>query len=213
LTGHSSGFFSVYSLPPNQAVSVAAQKKINEKRDQVPPLRHVPTIILKKTQSLLKDPHRPRNIQAKFYTAQSHETSDIPDASVDLVVTSPPFLDVVQYAADNWLRCWFADINSDAVKLSMHRRPEAWATFVQKTFIELGRVVKPGGHVAFEVGEVRNGTVELEQLVLRAIQKAAFEPICVMINTQEFTKTANCWGIENNAKGTNSNRIVLARRQ
>jgi predicted methyltransferase len=95
----------------------------------------------------------------------------------------------------------------------MHRRPEAWATFVQKTFVELARIVKPGGHVAFEVGEVRNGTVELEQLVLRAIRKAAFEPICVMINTQEFTKTANCWGIENNAKGTNSNRIVLARRQ
>ncbi|MCW5555974.1 MAG: site-specific DNA-methyltransferase, partial [Verrucomicrobiae bacterium] len=34
LTGHSSGFFSVYTLPPNQAVSVQSQRKINEKRDQ-----------------------------------------------------------------------------------------------------------------------------------------------------------------------------------
>lgn len=55
LTGHSSGFFSVYSLPPNQAVSVSAQLKINEKRKQVPPERNVPAIILKKTRSLLKD--------------------------------------------------------------------------------------------------------------------------------------------------------------
>jgi hypothetical protein len=32
LTGHSSGFFSVYTLPPNQAVSQDAQAKINIKR-------------------------------------------------------------------------------------------------------------------------------------------------------------------------------------
>ena len=30
LTGHSPGFFSVYTLPPNQAVSVKAQKRINQ---------------------------------------------------------------------------------------------------------------------------------------------------------------------------------------
>src|SRR6266852_4950994 len=39
LTGHSPGFFSVYTLPPNQAVSIEAQKAINIKRNQVPPPR------------------------------------------------------------------------------------------------------------------------------------------------------------------------------
>jgi len=34
----------------------------------------------------------------------------------------------------------------------------------------------------------------------------------VMINAQEFTKTANCWGIDNNKYGTNTNRIVVLRR-
>jgi hypothetical protein len=29
-----------------------------------------------------------------------------------------------------------------------------------------------------------------------------------MVNQQEFTKTANCWGVRNNAKGTNTNRIA-----
>jgi hypothetical protein len=36
LTGHSPGFFSVYTLPPNQAVSVQSQRKINEKRGRRP---------------------------------------------------------------------------------------------------------------------------------------------------------------------------------
>src|SRR5213595_764556 len=34
LTGHSPGFFSVYTLPPNQATSVKAQKRINARRAQ-----------------------------------------------------------------------------------------------------------------------------------------------------------------------------------
>ena len=63
LTGHSPGFFSVYTMPPNQAVSAVSQRKINEVRSQVPPSRNVPAIILKKTLSLLSDgyplPHPP----------------------------------------------------------------------------------------------------------------------------------------------------------
>ena len=31
----------------------------------------------------------------------------------------------------------------------------------------------------------------------------------VLINDQRFTKTANCWGVDNNEKGTNSNRIAV----
>ena len=34
LTGHSKGFFSVYTMPPNQAVTAERQIIINEKRDQ-----------------------------------------------------------------------------------------------------------------------------------------------------------------------------------
>jgi hypothetical protein len=34
----------------------------------------------------------------------------------------------------------------------------------------------------------------------------------VVINDQRFTKTANCWGVDNNSKGTNTNRIVVFRK-
>src|SRR6266478_4409282 len=55
LTGHSPGFFSVYTLPPNQAVSVKAQRKINVTRGQEPPRRHVAEIISRKSKQLLSD--------------------------------------------------------------------------------------------------------------------------------------------------------------
>jgi hypothetical protein len=38
------------------------------------------------------------------------------------------------------------------------------------------------------------------------------DPLLVLINDQEFTKTANCWGVDNNSKGTNTNRIVVFRK-
>jgi hypothetical protein len=34
-------------------------------------------------------------------------------------------------------------------------------------------------------------------------------PVLVLINDHEFTKTANCWGVDNNSKGTNTNRVVV----
>jgi hypothetical protein len=65
LTGHSAGFFSVYTLPPNQAVSVEAQRKINADRNQVPPRRHVPDLILKKSKSLLRHSELPMSSPAR----------------------------------------------------------------------------------------------------------------------------------------------------
>jgi hypothetical protein len=31
----------------------------------------------------------------------------------------------------------------------------------------------------------------------------------ILINSQEFTKTSNVWGVRNNKHGTNTNRIAL----
>jgi hypothetical protein len=44
LTGHSAGFFSVYTLPPNQALTAKRQQRINEMRQQTPPRRSVPDL-------------------------------------------------------------------------------------------------------------------------------------------------------------------------
>ncbi|MEZ5830425.1 MAG: DNA methyltransferase [Dongiaceae bacterium] len=215
LTGHSSGFFSVYTLPPNQATSAARQRKINEARGQVPPKRDVFEIILRKTRALLKSPLPAGfgGMETRLLTGAASSTPEIADTIVDLIVTSPPFLDVVDYPMDNWLRCWFAGIDAGAVPITLHRSLVAWQSFVTSCFREFARVVRPGGKIAFEVGEVRGGKVALEQAVLAAAEGLPLEPLAIMINRQAFTKTAQCWGVDNNAKGTNSNRIVVFERR
>ena len=219
LTGHSKGFFSVYTMPPNQAVSVSAQRKINARRNQAPEYRDVNALILRKSRSLLADVDDEVRAtlasirgQAQLLTSLSHDTPQIPDESVSLVVTSPPFLDVVQYADDNWLRCWFCGIDPDSVPITMARRLDHWQDAMTQVFQELARIVRPGGHVAFEVGEVRGGTIKLEEAIVPCGLTAGLTPVLLLINDQKFTKTANCWGIDNNKKGTNTNRVVLFRK-
>ncbi len=213
LTGHSPGFFSVYTMPPNQAVSVEAQLKINAKRNQTPPPRDVAALINKKSRALLSEGPPPPHPEALLASDDAAHTPSIANGSVRLIVTSPPFLDIVQYAADNWLRNWFAGIDPEGVKISMHRSESAWSQMVRDCFGEFARVVASGGHVAFEVGEVRGGKIALERLVWRAVEGLPFEKPLVVVNAQQFTKTSHCWGVHNNAKGTNSNRILVFRRK
>ena len=218
LTGHSSGFFSVYSMPPNQAVLPDRQIKINAKRNQAPPDRDARAIILKKSRALQKEmgAETCRRLNAISRTAQllcgdARMTDALEDNSVDLVVTSPPFLDVVNYASDNWLRCWFNGFDAKEIDagITTTRRLDEWSDVMGDVLRELRRVLTPGGWIAFEVGEVRGGKVRLDEVIAPLGVRAGLQCHGIVINQQAFTKTANCWGVKNNAKGTNTNRIVL----
>ena len=218
LTGHSKGFFSVYTLPPNQAVSPERQKLINQKLNQKPEYRDVKKLILKKSNSLLRNLSEAqiKNLRKAYKTAlflenDARHTHQIKSESVKLTVTSPPFLNIVQYSKDNWLRCWFNRINIDEVakKITTPRSIKQWSEIMQEVFYELFRITKPDGWVAFEVGEVKKGTLKLDEYVVPLGLNAGFECEGILINLQKFTKTSNIWGVNNNNLGTNTNRIVL----
>ena len=78
-----------------------------------------------------------------------------------------------------------------------------------KFFKEMHRILKKGGVIAFEVGEVKKGTIKLEEELIPVIDRVGFNIKKILINKQNFTKTANIWGVNNNSKGTNTNRILL----
>lgn len=216
LTGHSKGFFSVYTLPPNQAVSIDSQRKINARLNQEPDNRSVPDLILSKSKSLLGDvtPEIREQIKsvsknALIITGNCEDVPTLADQSVDLIVTSPPFLNIVDYAADNWLRCWFIGLESDSIQIDIQAKLDRWEASMTRALCEMHRVLRPGGWLAFEVGELQKGKIRLEEQVIPAGLKAGLTPELVLINHQNFTKTANCWGVMNNNLGTNTNRVVV----
>lgn len=221
LTGHSPGFFSVYTLPPNQAASPDNQIKINTRLKQKPEYRDVHALILKKSQQLQsrlsatdRQHLREAALNAAYLNDDAADTIGIPTECVKLTVTSPPFLDVVQYAKDNWLRCWFNGLDEQEIasRITMCGTVAHWSTVMLQVFRELYRITVPNGWVAFEVGEVRGGKIRLDEIVAPIGISAGFACMAVAINAQKFTKTANIWGVRNNSQGTNTNRIVLFRK-
>jgi len=218
LTGHSSGFFSVYTFPPNQAVSAESQIKINIKRNQIPSYRDTKKIILKKSKQLLSglSENEIKNLKncnetAIFLNNPADITPEISSKSIDLIVTSPPFLDIVQYKEDNWLRCWFNNFDANEIgkKITMSKTVEKWSEMMKNVLQELFRVLKNDGTLAFEVGEIRNGKIKLDEIIAPLGIEVGFSCDHIMVNSQIFTKTSNIWGVSNNSSGTNSNRIIV----
>jgi hypothetical protein len=219
LTGHSKGFFSVYTLPPNQAVSADSQRKINIKMQQKPEHRDTRVIILKKSKTLLSDVSAAMREKlqtagktARFLTSDARETKAIVGNTVQLTVTSPPFLDVVDYVQDNWLRCWFNNIDAEdaARKITMSRSIEEWSAVIFGVFRELYRITKPRGFVAFEVGEVRNNKIRLDEHVVPLGVKAGFACVGIVINEQRFTKES--LKLRGQISATENNAIVIFRK-
>jgi hypothetical protein len=218
LTGHSKGFFSVYTLPPNQATSQKNQEKINIKRNQKPEYRNIKELIIRKSASLLSGISNDLRNKLKqnadnicLLTEDARAINNILDNTVKLTVTSPPFLDIVNYKDDNWLRCWFNSIDSDEIstRITVLSSVDKWVEFMQNVFYDLFRLTDSGGWVAFEVGEVRKGKIRLDEFIAPVGINAGFTLFGIIINKQDFTKTSNIWGINNNESGTNTNRIVV----
>ncbi|TGK39381.1 site-specific DNA-methyltransferase [Leptospira gomenensis] len=217
LHGHSDGFFSVYSFP-QISIPAAAQKRNNEKRGIQPVYKEVKPRILQKMKRDLKTALPPfyhefsgRN---RYTNHSSLHLESIEDSVVDLVITSPPFLDKVNYEEDNWLRYWFLEIDlPEDKKPSIFSTLSGWSDFIRGTLEELSRVLKPGGVCVVEVGDVTQGKtiVNLDESVIDASADSGLQWETTFINDQKFTKLSNCWNVSNNEKGTNSNRCVVFR--
>ena len=120
--------------------------------------RDIRKLMFKKSRQLLKDP-LPSEAPAagSLYTSSAANTPGIDSESVALIVTSPPFLDVVQYKQDNWLRAWFCGIDLATVDVWTFRKLSDWSEAMDGAFREFWRVLRPSGVMAFTVAAVPTG--------------------------------------------------------
>jgi DNA methylase len=85
--------------------------------------------------------------------------------SVDLLVTSPPYLQVVNYGTANWIRLWLLGVDDVGREQGAGRRTldaaldhrhtyNSYKTFMLRVFGGVGRVLKPNGVAAIVIGDV-----------------------------------------------------------
>jgi DNA modification methylase len=220
LHGHSDGFFSAYSFP-QFSILPESQKKNNLKRNTKIIYKDIKSRIIKK----YKQDHSkelPKEYQIskfnEYYQLDSRNLYSIPDNYVDLIITSPPFLDKVNYKQDNWLRAWFIGVEKELMDLPLgiYSSLDDWLEFIKQSLEEMIRVLKPSGRIVLEVGEVKykNQIIYLENEIAKIVQDYFYNVYIdeIFINIQNFSKLSHCWKVDNNKKGTNTNRCIVLKK-
>ncbi len=77
--------------------------------------------------------------------------------SVDLILTSPPYLDIQTYAWCNWLRLWFLGYDYKEVRKSITETGslDIYREFIEKSLNELNRVLKEDGNCFIVIGDLK----------------------------------------------------------
>ena len=134
---------------------------------------------------------------------------------VSLLLTSPPYLGIVNYAKQNWIRSWFLD--SDPIKISERLDDDLninqWVQFSKKTLTEFKKLLKPDGVAVFVIGDVaksKNNVIPLARdFALMVKENKLFKNVWIFSDyIQGVDKTTRIWG-ETKGKATATDRIVI----
>lgn len=155
--------------------------------------------------------------QAAYIATRNSAETDIPDGSVDLIVTDPPYMDNVHYAelADffhAWLQCLRPHAGyTDAATTRrsgevQHADPVVFGKAIEAVWAECARVLKPGGLLAFTFHQARiSGWVQ----VVDSLRRSGWLVMAVQPVKGEMTTSVVKAGVR---EPSNLDSIVVCRR-
>jgi DNA modification methylase len=137
--------------------------------------------------------------------------------SVDMVFTSPPYLNVQTYARSNWLRLWFLGYNYKEIRKSIAESGSKvrYKEFLEKSLIEVRRVMKRDKWLFIVLGdlkiksEIKGTTVGLPDFVLPIIKASGFRIVKVL--RDDIPSTKRVFTYLGNNKGIKSESIICAK--
>jgi len=159
---------------------------------------------------------------ARMLTSRSFEAG-----SVDLLLTSPPYLRVVNYGTSNWIRLWWLGIDDVGREGGAGRRSldsqldhrhtyDSYREFMRKTLVGIRRVLKPDGVSVIVIGDVstpEGSSVELASRIWDDLGEASGLKLVDLIEDQlqVQTKVSRIWG-ESKGQATERDCILVLSR-
>ena len=134
---------------------------------------------------------------------------------VDFLLTSPPYLGIVNYAKQNWIRSWF--LESDPIDISKKLDDDLnineWVKFSKTTVSEFKKMLKPNGTAVLVIGDVaksKNSVIPLaREFAMMIRENKLFKNVWIFSDyIQGVDKTTRIWG-ETKGKATATDRIVI----
>ena len=151
----------------------------------------------------------------------------VTEGSVDLVLTSPPYLGVVNYGTSNWIRLWWLGLDEVArdggvgrrrlnAKLDHQHGYDSYLKFMQRTLVHTRLVLKKSGVAVFVIGDVAlpgESSLPLAEAVWDDVGSATGLQLVDIIDDSlpVNNKVSRIWG-ETRGRATDRDRaLVLAR--
>lgn len=111
-----------------------------------------------RNQELAQDDFVPPWISSRTRITQ-RDARNLPfcDGAADLVVTSPPYMQVLSYTWNNWLRLWWMgkDRKAERDKLDITQDVDKYRAFMRECLQEMYRVMKEDSVAVLIVGDVK----------------------------------------------------------
>lgn len=134
---------------------------------------------------------------------------------VKLVVTSPPYLGVVNYAKQNWIRNWLlepAEFFGREADLDDNLTLPAWLDFIETTIEELKTFLTPDGVIVLIVGDVASAKSHIN-LARHLIQRMQHDKVFSYVGVLDDyighdIKTTRIWK-ETKGKATATDRLIV----
>lgn len=134
---------------------------------------------------------------------------------VNLILTSPPYLGVVNYAKQNWIRSWFLGQNPEDVSKNLDDdlNLEEWINFSKSVITQLKKFLAPDGVAVFIIGDVaksRTSVVPLaREFSLMVKENKIFKNVwCINDAISNTDKTTRIWA-DTKGNATATDRVVI----
>lgn len=137
--------------------SIDYVKEYAKKHDLERPEKDIKQSAERKQELVIKDLDGfPNNPKTHIQQADARNT-EFPDNSVDLVLTSPPYMRVLDYSWNNWLRLWWLGVDRETERedLTLTADEGSYRQFVRESLQEMERVMTDDGIAVIVVGDVR----------------------------------------------------------
>jgi len=143
----------------------------------------------------------------------------IQQKSLQLVVSSPPYLKVIKYGLYNWIRLWFLDVSQDSVDKTLDdaHKIEPYLDFMEMASRQVYDALADGGVCVWVIGDVQqNGkeNIKLAELVWARLEKMKDFRLMQILEDPiaDHKKVTKIWGKSKRGQATKIDRILVMRK-
>ena len=134
---------------------------------------------------------------------------------VKLILTSPPYLDVVKYTDQNWIRTWFLDAKDTEKRTALDDGLAIadWLNFAEQCVISFKELLSPEGVIVMVVGDVSKSSTNsislAREFIIRVKHRNLFKYVgCVSDHLDEEVKTTRIWK-DTKGRATSVDRLIF----